>query len=332
MKVAFCFLLSINKCMCTSAESGLPYAGYSYGICPLGRFPSKLLMKTKIPARYPSRRVPRLLALGMAILAAASSSFGGPFILSGTDSDDHGSNSGTSGVGNSGGWLFMQKAITNLGSAVTNGNTTAYVLGSSSTALTAATSAFDGAGLAGWTLETVSVADFASFFDNTGAKKISSAGLLLMDSGSNVVGGVSGSSFDPYAAIINAFVGSGGGLFSQANDFSWVTSLVPTLSAVDLGGGGVSAVLSLTAAGTAAFPGLTDSDLSTGPYHNYFSDTAGLPILATDPSRSGRAVVLGGSGSGSITVRGVPDAGSFVVVYLGLIGAFAAFRRFMVRR
>ena len=289
-------------------------------------------MKTNIPVKCSTRRVPRLLALGMAIFAVAASTFGGPFILSGTDSDDHGGNSGTSGVGNIGGWLFMQKAITNLGSAVTNGNKTAFILGSTSGAGEAATSAFDGAGLTGWTLETVSISDFASFFLGIGPQKISSAGLLLMDSGDNVSGGVDGSAFDPYAAIINAFVGSGGGLFSQANDFSWVASLVPALSSVDLGGGGVSSVLSLTPAGSAAFPGLADADLSTGPYHNYFSDTAALPILATDPARSGRAVVLGGSGSGSITTRGVPDAGSFVVVYFGLVGAFIAFRRHMVRR
>ncbi len=155
--------------------------------------------------------------------------------------------------------------------------------------------------------------------------------MLLMDSGGNVGGGVSGSAFDPYAALINAFVGSGGGLFSQANDFSWISSLVPALVAVDLGGGGVSAALELTPAGSAAFPGLANADLSTGPYHNYFSDTAGLPVLATDPSRSGRAVVLGGTGSGTITNNSVPEGGSFVAVYLGLIGAFVAFRRGMLR-
>lgn len=288
-------------------------------------------MNTEVQTKHSSRLAAGLFALGLAVFAAVTPSYAGPFILSGTDSDDHGFNSGTSGVGNSGGWLFMQKAITNVGNNVTNGNKIAYILGSTFSAATAATSAFDGAGLAGWTLQTVTTANFATFFNSTGAQKLSGAGLLIMDSGDNITGGVNGSSFVPYATAINNFIGAGGGLFSQANDFAWVSALVPTLVSVDLGTGGVQSTLNLTAAGSTAFPGLTNADLSTGPYHSYFSNTAGLPILATDPSNQNRAVILGGTGGGSIISR-TPDGGSFMVVFLGLAGLFVAFRRQMVRR
>ncbi len=86
-------------------------------------------------ALVPARRTPRFalafLALGMALAVVLTPSYGGPFILSGTDSDDHGFNVGASGADNRDGWLFMQKAITNLGGAVTNGNKTVFILNSS---------------------------------------------------------------------------------------------------------------------------------------------------------------------------------------------------------
>ena len=225
----------------------------------------------------------------------------GPFIFAGTDSDDHGFASGSA---NQEGWLFMQKALENLAPEVTNGNKVVTILGSTSDALDAATSAFNLSSLAGaggWTLQTVSTANFATFFGSGGA--LANAGILMMDSGaSNVSGGVDGSAFTPYATAINNFLGVGGGLFSQGNGYQWVQTLVPTLTVTDAGAGGVGTALSLTAAGNSAFPGLTNADLSAGPWHNYFSNVGAFPVLATAPDDAGttRNIIIG-SQAGTVT-------------------------------
>ena len=105
-----------------------------------------------------------VLATATALALSAASAHAGPFIISGTDSDDHG---GTSSGANTGGWLYMQKALENLGGAVTNGNKTVVTLGTSgSTAGAAASSAFSLSSLvgAGWTFGTVDgTTDLAAF-------------------------------------------------------------------------------------------------------------------------------------------------------------------------
>lgn len=224
------------------------------------------------------------------------------FILAGTDSDDHGF---ASGGANQDGWLFMQRALENLAPGVTNGNKTVTILGSTSSALTAAQSAFNFSNLvgSGWTLQTVTTANFGTFFSSG----INNAGILMMDSGPNIGGGIDGSSFVPHASAINTFVGNGGGLLSQANGYDWVTTLLPTLGVTEFSS---SEPITLTAAGNAAFPGLTNADLSTGPWHNYFTNTGALPILGTSLVSGTTRTLIIGSSSGSITNPGVPGVPS----------------------
>jgi len=257
------------------------------------------------------------IALTVATALGASSAMAGPFILAGTDADDHGS---ANVSGNQDGWLFMQKVLENLAPGVTNGNKTVVILGSTGSANTAATSAFNLSSLAaaGWTVVNVSTANFASFFGNTGGgTTLDDAGILMMDSNGNIGGGVNGGAFTPYASDINNFVGAGGGLFSQANGYAWLSALLPAVTVT----AEFQTGLALTAAGNAAFPGLNNGDLSAGPYHNRFEGFSPIPILATS-TVTGNAIIIGGTG-GSITNPGtVPEPSTLAllgIVALGLV-------------
>lgn len=254
----------------------------------------------------------------VAIVFAASSAHAGPFILAGTDADDHGGQN--SDGSNRDGWVFMQKALENIAPGVTNGNTTVAILGSSGSAGTAANSAFNLSSLAGaggWNVETISVSDFDSFFDGTATTSVNKVGILMMDSGRNVGGGVDGAEFTSYATAIDNFVGAGGGLFSQANGYEWLSALLPDVTTASEFRTGIT----LTADGQAAFPGLTNADLSAGPHHNRFENFS--PLFELGVNSQGSAIIIGSAG-GSITnpepPASVPEPGSLALFGLGLAG------------
>lgn len=253
----------------------------------------------------------------------AGAAYAGPYILAGTDADDHGS--ATVGVGavNEDGWFFMQRALENLAGSVTNGNKVVTILGSTGNAAVAANSAFNlsSLGALGWTVNTVSTADFATFFGGGGT--LANQGILMMDSGGNIGGGVSGANFTPFASAINNFVGGGGGLFSQANGYQWLSALLPELTVTNSQNDG----LTLTPAGSTAFPGLSNGDLSAGPWHSYFNNVGAIPVLATGQSNGTRAVIIGSS-TGSITNPGtVPEPTGLALVAVALAAAGVASKR-----
>ncbi len=269
-----------------------------------------------------------------ALMLSSAAAHAGPFILAGTDADDHGSFS--SGA-NQDGWLFMQRALENLAPGVTNGNNTVVVLGSSTgTALTAATSAFNRSSLAssGWTLQVVDgAANITSFLQGGAA----GAGIVMLDSGSsNVGGGVTAAELTAItanASFLDTYLDAGGGLFSQANGYDWLSPLLPGVTVATQQETG----LALTAAGTAAFPGLANADLSAGPYHENFANFGGLSVLATGIGADSNLNVIIGSAGGSITnptpppVPAIPEPSTYALM-LGGLGLLAAMRRRQSRK
>jgi PEP-CTERM motif len=277
----------------------------------------------------------RSAAVASAVWVACSAAQAGPFILAGTDADDHGSFS--SGV-NQEGWFFMQRAIENIGVGVTNGNQTVVVLGSTNSssgtdAYDAATSAFVHSSLAaaGWSIAYIDGADSITAFLQGGA---AGAGIIMLDSGSNVTGGVTTSELTALtnnATFLNTYLAAGGGLFSQANGYDWLSPLLPSVTVNDFQTTG----LTLTAAGTAAFPGLADSDLSAGPYHQNFTNIGTLPVLATGIGGNTSLNVIMGAGSGSITDPGpspIPEPSTYALMLVGLAGVGWATRRRSVHK
>ena len=270
-----------------------------------------------------------LSATTVAAALFSGAAYAGPFILSGTDADDHGFvNAGV----NQDGWFFMQRAIENLAGApsLTTTNMVVANLGSTgSTAQSAATSAFSLSSLpgAGWTFQNVDgVTDLTAFFDGSGVVNVNNVGIIMMDSASNVGGGTTAAElaiFTANAAVIDTFLGNGGGLFSQSNGYGWVASLLPGLTVT----GEFTTGISLTAAGNAAFPGLTNADLSAGPYHNRFDNFGGLSVFGTSNATS-NAIIIGAAGGSVTNPTPIPTPAPIALLAGGLIALGFVRRRF----
>lgn len=264
-----------------------------------------------------------LLVASIAASLFVGTANAGVFILDGTDSDDHGSVTGTT---NNAGWFYIQSALQSIASSASLGRTQRViaVLGASAgAAQNAVTSAVNNGTLSGThTLLFLNDAQISGFFANTNAAGSNStdAGILYIPS-DGASGGISSSEetlLTANAALIDGFLGSGGGLFSQGHSYGWLGALITGATVVP---GGSSSALTLTAAGNANFPGLTNAQLSTGPWHYDFANFGAIPVLATGV-RSGRSVpvIIGGSG-GSITqppsIGAVPEPGTWAMMLLG---------------
>ena len=282
----------------------------------------------------------RKLVLSAALTLAALLSTpaqAGVFILDGTDADDHGF---ASGGANQDGWLYIQKGLENLATSpgLTRPNRVIAVLGADP-GTTAAQAVQSGVSLssvltsAGWSVSLLNDAGITGFFNNTGSVNTTNVGMLYIpSSSSDVFGGISAfeqSILTSFATQIDAFLGSGGGLFSHTHGYGWLSALVPGLTVVNASASGIE----LTAAGQANFPGLSNQDLSTGPWHNYFTNTGPVPVLgvgATGTTFAGRAIILGGSG-GSVTNPGtpgaIPEPGTWVMMLVGFGAVGASLRR-----
>jgi len=258
------------------------------------------------------RRLATLLALAcVAALAAAAPASAGPVILGGDDLTSHGQQDGAGN--NEEGWLYMEKAIGNLKPNVTRPNDNSIAALGSAPADPATEPSDAGAAIRaaadknGMTVRYFNGADeinnaFASIRNGSYRPAIvwvagDDADNDLSDTGCQGPG-TEGEAITNNAQTINTFVDEGGGLMSHGTCYTWLTALLPTVTAVQSGS---SDDLYLTPEGQAAFPGLANTDINAGPWHNHFEgDFGGLQVLARststdDSTGTDAAVILGGS-------------------------------------
>ncbi len=256
----------------------------------------------------------RKLSAALVVAAASGLAAAGPVILGGDDLTDHGSRSGAGQ--NLEGWLYIEKAVDNVLSAVTRaGAITADIIALGSTANpTFSTGNAGGAiGSAAQVLgKTVGFVDGAAainqFFADLTSGTVNPK--MIWMAGTNAVNDLDsaeGAALTANAAAINAFGASGGGIMahgSGSDAYGWLSALLPGL--VEAAGCNASGA-TLTADGQAAFPGLTNNNINSnaGPCHSHFTGTfGGLKTLALDGN--GRAYIIGG-GARTIIQCGDPN-------------------------
>jgi len=279
-------------------------------------------------------------------LGISSTAVAGPVIIGGDDLQDHGSVVG--GV-NMEGWKYIELAVADLFAnqtrAADSGMATSIDVAALGGAASAATSANAGAAIgsavaAAGGPATVSYHDGAAaintFFTDLAAGTINPAVIWLAGTGTNNdLDGAEGAALTANAAAINTYVANGGGLMSHGTGttaLGWLSTLLPGIS---FAGGCSSSGAMLTAAGQAAFPGLTNADVDSnaGPCHNSFSGNfGGLVSLVNDGQ--GRPYIIGG-GSGTVIQCGQPGQppcqtpipATLPLLGLGLVGVASALRR-----
>lgn len=286
-----------------------------------------------------------------ALFAASSLASAGPVILGGDDLTDHGRR--TAGGVNQEGWLYIEKAVSNILSGTTRaGAITANiaVLGAAANPTFTAGNAGGAIGSAANVLgKTVSFFDGAAAIDNfflaLAGGSINPSMIWLAGTGAvNDLDTDEGLSLTANAAAINSFVSSGGGLMAHGSGstaYGWLSALLPGINEVD---GCDSSGATLTAAGQAAFPGLTNNDVNSnaGPCHSHFTGNfGGLQTLAFDGNRlsyiigggANTVIQCGQPGQPPCPPNDVPEPGSLpLLVIAGLAAASARLLRKQSRR
>jgi hypothetical protein len=275
-----------------------------------------------------ARRASRRTALGSAAAAflaalfiVPGSALAGPVILGGDDLTDHGSVD--AGGNNLAGWLYIEKALKNLKPNVTRANDAKVAaLGSGPSG---ATSGDAGAAIgsaapkAGLTVDYRNgEAAIRQFFLDLAAGTAKPAIIWIAGDGANndidscSGAGTEGQAINDNASAINNFVNQGGGLMAHKACYGWLSALLPGLTVPVSGGDGD---LFLTPEGTSAFPGLTNGDINSGPWHNHFEgDIGGLQVLVRssgvmDSTNQQARVIIGGGAVSIVSATGAAPGG-----------------------
>jgi hypothetical protein len=257
------------------------------------------------------------LALCATAPAAWSQSGGGPVILGGDDLTSHGSRDSSTGASREG-WLYMERAVGNIKSRVRRANDNSIAaFGSADPGAT-----FPG-GDAGAGIKNAAQKNGMSVRFFNGAAAINSAMAQISngsyrpaimwvagDDASNDLGSegpctdtdpatqTEGEALVRNAGVMDRFVNGGGGLLSHGVCYPWLSALLPGLQAPESGNSGD---LYLTPQGRSAFPGVTESDVNAGPWHNHFQGNfGGLQLLVrsrnvNDNRGQDAAVIIGGA-------------------------------------
>lgn len=242
-----------------------------------------------------------------------SAALAGPVILGGDDLTDHGSRS--AGGANLQGWLYIEKAVSNILTGQTRAGTLTHdivALGSAANPSFTGGNAGGAIGSAANVLgKSVLFVDGAAainqFFADLAAGIVNPGMLWFAGTGANNdLDSNEGIALTANADAINDFGGSGGGIMAHGSGniaYGWLSTLLPGLS--DSGSCNSSGA-TLTAAGQAAFPGLSNNDINAnaGPCHSSFvGNFGGLTTLGLDGQ--GRSYIIGG-GAGTVIACGVP--------------------------
>ena len=280
-----------------------------------------------------------------ALAATCLGASAGPVILGGDDLTDHGFRSGGA---NMEGWLYIEKAVSNILGGVTRAGTINFDIAALGSAANPAFTAGNAGGAIGSAANVLGktvlyidgAAAISQFFVDLAAGTVNVNMMWMAGTGAaNDLVAAEGSALTADAIAINAFVGSGGGLMAHGSGptaYGWLFALLPGIVEAPVC---TATGATLTAAGQAAFPGLSNNDINqnAGPCHSSFSGNfGGLQTLALDGNQ--RSYIIGG-GSGTLIQcglpgqppcppTGVPEPGSLPLVLLAALGlALPALRR-----
>ncbi len=237
---------------------------------------------------------------------------GGPVILDGTDSGYHGQVDSSGAI--SGQWIYTQKAYENLINGVSqtyvnSSNGRIAVIGAPSDSFKPTSNNCGAA--AYWAAQNMAspvpvdfydgVSAINSFFDGVQAGTTKPLLIHIVDGicNANRMDGTELTAVNGRANDIAIHVNRGGALLSNtgahingAENYGWLTTLFPDLTATQSGCSGSS--LALTDAGISAFPSLTNADMA-GAWHNCFVSSSSPFPLDVLASQGGNAVIIGGA-------------------------------------
>lgn len=282
----------------------------------------------------------RKIAAAVVLACSSGVVLAGPVILGGDDLTDHGTRTGgiTIAGQNNEGWLYIEKAVGNVLSSQTRAGALTHDIVALGSADSTALGGNAGAGIHFAALElgkSVLYLDGAAainqFFVDLANGTVNPGMLWFSGTGAtNDLETDEGNALTANAAAINLFGASGGGIMAHGSGsvaYGWLSALLPGLT--DSGTCNSSGA-TLTAAGQAAFPGLSNSDIdaNAGPCHSTFSGNfGGLTTLGLDGNNL--SYIIGG-GAGTVIQCGqpgqppctnnVPEPGSLPLALLAASG------------